>query len=94
MDQRQRLEAQLAQHQAPQMPRGVQSGIQPTEDACSSNGAPAAGPVPAAPAEEDESYEASTPAQADWSVPVKLLNCNFQDSFALLPTTPVWSSAG
>ncbi|CAL5224424.1 g7107 [Coccomyxa viridis] len=57
VDQRQRLEAQLAQHQAPKMPRGVQSGIQPTEDACSGNGAPAAGPVPAAPAEEDESYE-------------------------------------
>ncbi len=42
------------------MPRGVQSGIQPTEDACSGNGAPAAGPVPAAPAEEDESYEVSS----------------------------------
>ena len=27
--QRQRLEAQLAQHQANMMPRGVQSGIQP-----------------------------------------------------------------
>ena len=59
MDQRQRLEAQLAQHSAPMMPRGVQSGIQPTEDACSGNGAPAAGPVPAAPTEEDESYEVS-----------------------------------
>lgn len=75
MDQRQRLEAQLAQHQAPQMPRGVQSGIQPTEDACSGNGAPAAGPVPASPAEEDESYEASMLAQTNWSVSVKLFIC-------------------
>ena len=63
MDQRQRLEAQLAQHQAPKMPRGVQSGIQPTEDACSGNGAPAPGPLLAAPAEEDESYEVSSLVQ-------------------------------
>ena len=40
------------------MPRGVQSGIQPIEDG-SSNGVPAPGPVPAAPAEEDEAYEVS-----------------------------------
>ncbi|CAK0785539.1 hypothetical protein CVIRNUC_008749 [Coccomyxa viridis] len=56
VDQRQRLEAQLAQHQANMMPRGVQSGIQPVADS-SSNGALAAGPVPAAPAEADEAYE-------------------------------------
>ena len=59
VDQRQRLEAQLAQHQANMMPRGVQSGIQPTVGS-SSNGAPAAGPVPAAPAEADEAYEVSS----------------------------------
>ena len=58
MDQRQRLEAQLAQHQANMMPRGVQSGIQPAVNS-SSNGAAAAGPVPAAPAEADEAYEVS-----------------------------------
>ena len=58
VDQRQRLEAQLAQHQANMMPRGVQSGIQPAANS-SSNGAPAAGPVPAAPAEADEAYEVS-----------------------------------
>ena len=58
VDQRQRLEAQLAQHQANMMPRGVQSGIQPVADS-SSNGAPATGPVPAAPAEADEAYEVS-----------------------------------
>ena len=57
--QRQRLEAQLAQHQAKMMPRGVQSGIQPAVDS-SSNGAPAAGPIPAAPAEADEAYEVSS----------------------------------
>ena len=59
VDQRQRLEAQLAQHQANMMPRGVQSGIQPAVNS-SSNGAPAAGPVPAAPAEADEAYEVSS----------------------------------
>jgi len=58
VDQRQRLEGQLAQQQAQKMPRGVQSGIQPTEDG-SSNGVPAPGPVPATPAEEDEAYEVS-----------------------------------
>ena len=58
VDQRQRLEAQLAQHQANMMPRGVQSGIQPVADS-SSNGALAAGPVPAAPAEADEAYKVS-----------------------------------
>ena len=57
MDQRQRLEAQLEQHAANMMPRGVQSGIQPAEGAASSNGAAVPGPVPAAPAEEDEAYE-------------------------------------
>ena len=56
VDQRQRLEAQLAQHHANMMPRGVQSGIRPAVDG-SSNGAPAAGPTPAAPAEADEAYE-------------------------------------
>ena len=57
VDQRQRLEAQLEQHAADMMPRGVQSGIQPAEGAASSNGAAVPGPVPAAPAKEDEAYE-------------------------------------
>ena len=39
------------------MPLGVQSGIQPAQGAASSNGAAVPGPVPAAPAEEDEAYE-------------------------------------
>ena len=59
VEQRQRLEGQLAQHTAKMMPRGVQSGIQPAEEGLS-NGAPAPGPTPAAPAEEDEAYEVGT----------------------------------